>query len=90
MTSVVYVPQAVITTVPPVSKCQDALEDVTPCGIYKGSLPVAVDYFTQYSLSSESKTGKLREKSKVITIFLGLKRLQTRIINCNKMTLERN
>lgn len=41
-----------------------------------------------FSLSQ--KTGKLREESKVITIFLGLNRLQTHIINCNKTMLERN
>lgn len=90
MTSVVCMPQAVITAVPLVTKCQDALENVTPYGTHKGSLPIAVAYSSQSSLSSGLKTGKQRQEGKVIAIFLGLSRLQTHIIDCNKMMLERN
>ncbi|KAJ7422234.1 hypothetical protein BTVI_14885 [Pitangus sulphuratus] len=38
--------EALITTVLLVIKCQDSLENVTPCGIHKGSLPIAVTYST--------------------------------------------
>lgn len=61
-----------------VTKCQYVLE--------KGSSLKVVVYF----LTSALKTGEQGKEGKAIALFLGLNRLQTHIVNLNKMMLERN